>query len=126
MKRDAGPKFVHYMEPVLASLRVLGGSARPAEVVDKVAERLTVTDEMRAEQMSSGNPRFDNMVAWARFYLAKAGLIDSSKRGVWALTDKGRASKPLSPADALEVFRRVQETFSVGLNRPGFSGDLVT
>ena len=83
-------------------------------MVDKVAELLKVSDEKRAEQMASGNARFDNMVAWARFYLAKAGVIDSSKRGVWALTDKGRASKPLSAADALELFKSVQQTFSVG------------
>ena len=114
MKKNAGPAFVQYMEPVISSLRALGGSARPPEVVDKVAELLKVSDEKRAEQMASGNARFDNMVAWARFYLAKAGVIDSSKRGVWALTDKGRASKPLSPADALELFKSVQQTFSVG------------
>jgi restriction system protein len=114
MKKNAGPAFVQYMEPVIFSLRALGGSARPPEVVDKVAELLKVSDEKRAEQMASGNARFDNMVAWARFYLAKAGVIDSSKRGVWALTDKGRASKPLSPADALELFKTVQQTFSVG------------
>ena len=114
MKKNAGPAFVQYMEPVISSLRALGGSARPPEVVDKVAELLKVSDEKRAEQMASGNARFDNMVAWARFYLAKAGVIDSSKRGVWALTDKGRASKPLSAADALELFKSVQQTFSVG------------
>lgn len=114
MRKNAGPAFVQYMEPVISSLRALGGSARPPEVVDKVAELLKVSDEKRAEQMASGNARFDNMVAWARFYLAKAGVIDSSKRGVWALTDKGRASKPLSPADALELFKSVQQTFSVG------------
>jgi restriction system protein len=119
MKKNAGPAFVQYMEPVISSLRALGGSARPPEVVDKVAELLKVSDEKRAEQMASGNARFDNMVAWARFYLAKAGVIDSSKRGVWALTDKGRTSKPLSSADALELFKSVQQTFSVGPRKSG-------
>jgi restriction system protein len=113
MKKDLGPKFVQYMEPVIAALRALGGSARAAEVVDKVAELLKVHDEKRAEQTSNGNSRFDNMVAWARFYLAKAGYIDSSKRGVWALTDKGRVSKPLAPSDAMDVFKSVRQTFAV-------------
>lgn len=45
MKKDLGPKFVQYMEPVIAALRALGGSARAAEVVDWVAELLKVNDE---------------------------------------------------------------------------------
>ena len=36
----------------------------------------------------------------------------SSKRGVWALTEKGRASLPVSEADARAIFREVAATFS--------------
>jgi restriction system protein len=53
------------------------------------------------------------MVAWARFYLAKAGLVDASRRGVWALADKGRSAKPMSQAEALALFKQVHQTFSV-------------
>lgn len=117
MRKDRGPQFVQYMEPVLSALRDLGGSARPEEVVDQVAERLQISDEKRSEQMESGTARFDNMVAWARFYLAKAGFIDASKRGVWALTDKGRSAKPLSHADALAQFKQIHQEFSVERRR---------
>lgn len=112
-RKDRGPQFVQYMEPVLAALRALGGSARPEEVVDMVAELLKISEEKRAEQMESGTARFDNMVAWARFYLAKSGFIDASKRGVWALTDKGRSHKPLAHSEALGVFKEVHQKFSV-------------
>jgi restriction system protein len=113
MKKDRGPQFVQYMVPILAALRALGGSARPAEVVDKVAEILRVPEDKRSEQMESGTARFDNMVAWGRFYLAKAGFIDASKRGVWALTDKGRAAKPLSQDEALALFKEIHQVFSI-------------
>jgi len=106
-----GPAFVRYLGPVLAALHDLGGSARPAEVRDWIVHEGVVSEIEQAETMSSGTPRFDNQVAWARFYLAKAGLIDSSRRGVWALSDKGRAAHPLSPSQALEVFRTVQGRF---------------
>jgi restriction system protein len=106
------------MEPVLSALRSLGGSARPAEVVEKVAEILGIGDAERSEPMSSGTARFDNMVAWARFYLAKAGMVDASRRGVWALTDKGRAAKPMSHAQAIEMYKDVHQKFSVQARLP--------
>lgn len=121
MANERGPKFVHYMEPVLAALRLLGGSARPAEVVEKVAEILKVDDAARSEPTKSGIPRFDNMIAWARFYLAKAGLLDASTRGVWGLTDKGRSAPPMSHAEALAMFKDVRLKFAADAQRAGKS-----
>lgn len=105
-----GPKFVGIFWPVVKALKTLGGSARPAEVRDEVARMLRVSDAMRAEALPSGFPRFDNQVAWARFYLVKAGIIDSSSRGVWTLTDKGRALQDLPHKDALELFKSIHAT----------------
>lgn len=62
-------------------------------------------DEVQNELLPSGEPRFRNKVAWARFYLVKEGLVDSSKRGVWSLTERGRETK-LSGDEAREVFRK--------------------
>jgi restriction system protein len=72
---------------------------------------LDVSEDEQAEALPSGNPRFDNQVAWARFYLVRAGLIDSSKRGVWALSDQGRSAHPLSPDQSLQLFKSVQAGF---------------
>ena len=116
-QRD-GPRFVQYFGPILVALKALGGSARPAEVTDRVAADLNVSDEAQSELTSSGVPRFYNQVAWARFYLAKAGMIDASRRGVWTLTEKGRAAVPLSHAAALAVFRDVQGRFTGARNEP--------
>ncbi len=108
---STGPAFVRYFGPVLSALVDLGGSARPAEVREQIVASLGISEEEQAEIMSSGTSRFDNQVAWARFYLAKAGLIDSSRRGVWTLADAGRAAHPLSRKQALGIFRDVQSEF---------------
>jgi len=108
-----GPKFVSYFWPVIEALKSLGGSARPAEVREKIAARLGISDAAQAETLPSGFPRFDNKVAWARFYLAKAGIIDSSSRGVWTLTEKGLALTRLTHQEALDIFKDVHAQFHV-------------
>ncbi|MFO7631117.1 MAG: restriction endonuclease [Caldilinea sp.] len=112
MKREPqGPQFVRYFGPVIDALKELGGSGRPAEVRDKVAERLSISEDDQNQTLGSGQSRFDNQVAWARFYLVRASLLDSSKRGVWSLTEKGRDSS-LSHKEALVIFKEVRQQFS--------------
>jgi len=83
LKGGEGPAFVRYFAPVIAALKDLGGSARPPEVCDWIASHLGGSDEEQAEMLPSGvAPRFYNQVAWARFYLVRADIIDSSTRGV--------------------------------------------
>ena len=88
-KKDEGAQFVKYFGPLLDALRGLGGSAKAEEAVDRVADDLKVPDDVLNETLPSGSSRFRNQVAWARFYLVREGLIDSSKHGVWSLTEKG-------------------------------------
>jgi restriction system protein len=103
-----GPKFVQYFAPIIEALKALGGSARPAEATDWVASSLGVADDEQSERTATGVLRFYNAVAWARFYLAKAGIIDASRRGVWTLTEKGRTLPTLSHQGAFEIFKEVQ------------------
>ena len=106
-----GPQFVQMFSPVLETLKELGGSARPEEVRNHIIDRESITDEQLEQQTPGGVPRFHSHVAWARFYLSKDGLIDSSRRGVWSLTDKGRAIGALDQDDALALFKRVHQRF---------------
>jgi len=108
----SGPKFVRYFGPTLRALEQLGGSGRPSEVYDRVAEELSISDDEMTEKLPSGSPRFNNQVAWARFYLAKAGYIDASQRGVWSLTDKGRTRVTISQEESLALFREIHSQFS--------------
>jgi restriction system protein len=88
-----GPEFVRLFAPLLDTLRELGDSGRPKEVSENIAARLNLPDEFLNRTLKNGSSRFVNQVAWARFYLAKAGLIDTSRRGVWTLTELGRRSQ---------------------------------
>jgi restriction system protein len=105
-----GPEFVGLFAPLLDTLRELGDSGRPKEIAEKIAARLKLPDETLNRTLKNGSSRFANQVAWARFYLAKAGLIDTSQRGVWTLTEAGRLTK-LDREKALRVFHSVQKTF---------------
>lgn len=108
-RRARGPRFVLFFGPVLDALRELGDSGRPPEVRDRVATRLRLGEAQLSEQTAGGVPRFENQIAWARFYLVRGGYIDASERGVWALTEKGKRTK-LSAVQALDVFKSVRES----------------
>lgn len=105
-----GPEFTRFMAPLLEVLQTLGGSGRPAEAKEAVIAKLRLPDRELSAELKSGASRVENQVAWARFYLSKAGYIDSSNRGVWTLTEKGLKEK-LSVDDVLGVFKEVQRTF---------------
>lgn len=107
-----GPRFVRYFGPVLRALDHLGGSGRPAEVGELVASELKLPDSALTETVPSGTSRFKNQVAWARFYLSKGGFIDSSNRGVWTLTDKGRAMTKLQYPAAVVLFKDIHQQFA--------------
>jgi len=102
-KKDEGSQFIRYFGPLLDALRGLGGSGTPDEVVERIAQDMGLSDEVQNDLLPSGQPRYRNQVAWARFYLVREGLLDSSKRGVWSLTEQGRGTV-LSPEQAREIF----------------------
>ena len=107
-KTDSVPEFVKFMGPVVEALLELGGSGRPEEVRTCVVQALLIPEEEQAKRIPSGvQSRFENQVHWARFYLAKDGYIDSSQRGVWALTAKARELKQPDHSHWRDVYRRV-------------------
>ncbi len=107
---EEGAQFVRYLGPLLDALRELGGSAKSDEAIDRVALDLKLPDEILNATLSSGGSRFRNQVAWARFHLAREGLIDSSKRGVWSLTEKGFRTK-LTPEQGRDLFLKWVKIF---------------
>ena len=102
-KEEEGAQFVRYLGPILDALRELGGSGTPDEVVERIAKNLKVSEKDQNELISSGQSRFRNQIAWGRFYLVREGLIDSSRRGVWSLTEQGR-NTILAPKQSREIF----------------------
>ncbi len=116
MEKAKGPQFLRFCIPIVEALKELGGSGQPGEVTDTVLERLQISEEEQAKTLKNGGSRVRNQVAWARFYLAKTDLIDSSRRGVWALTEKGR-TESLSQDAVRQLFKNVQTNFSTKNNK---------
>jgi restriction endonuclease Mrr len=87
-------------------------------VAELVARKLGLPDDTIELLNKSGQSRFRNDVAWARYYLAEGGRIDSSRRGVWNLTEKGRNAPDLTDDDVNEL-RRVG--MGIGSSRLGSS-----
>ncbi len=104
-EKKEGTQFLRWFGPLLDALRTLGGSGTPDEATDKVAELCKVPESKQNELTESGQPRFRNQVAWARFYLKREGLLESSTRGVWRLTEKGQATH-LAYEEAQDIFRK--------------------
>ena len=115
-KNTEGTKFLRYFGPLLDALRKLGGSGSPGEVVEQIAAEMELSDEEQNETVPSGGSRLKTNVAWARFYLVREGLLDSSKRGVWSLTERGRSSH-VTVEQAGEVFSRWVKIFD-GQRKP--------
>ena len=111
-KGAAGPRFVQYFPFVLDLLRAHGGAAEPRDVYATLPTMTPVGDDELNSKTKGGQSKFENKVGWARFYLAKAGLIDGKKRGVWALTPEGRETF-LDQASSLALFKDVQARFKV-------------
>jgi 5-methylcytosine-specific restriction protein B len=123
--RPGGPRFVHYFDPVLEALRAHGGAATPEKVFDWVREHEDVPADELTGTHKNGQSKFENKVGWARFYLAKAGLIDAAKRGVWTLTSEGQNTS-LTHTEALALFQQVQARFKTADDEDEAAPETVT
>jgi restriction system protein len=111
MKQAKGPKFIRFCRPILEVMIESGGTGTSAEIVDRSLEISKVSEVEQEAVNKNGQSRVKNQVHWARQYLVWEGYLDSSKRGVWSLTDKGK-SVNLETFDAMEVFKNVQRRIS--------------
>ncbi|ACK65136.1 restriction endonuclease [Rippkaea orientalis PCC 8801] len=60
------------------------------ESIEYLAGIFNLTDEEKRELLPSGQQAiFDNRVGWAKTYLKKAHLIETTKRGYFRITDQG-------------------------------------
>jgi len=94
------PTFDQMMNPVLESLKLLGGSGTIEEINAKVFETLNLSDEILEilhNPDKSTQAEVEYRLAWTRTYLKKYGILENSSRGVWALTSKGRQTERLNP-----------------------------
>jgi restriction system protein len=100
------PSYPDYVAPVLAALRVRGGSATIEEIEEGVAEVMKLGEDLLAVPHGSGpRTQFQYELAWVRTYLKKVGAIQNSKVGIWSLTEIG---EKMTDDEARQVFARVR------------------
>lgn len=84
------PDFQTLMLPLL-EFASDGEDHRISDAVNAMAERFQLTPDERQALVPSGRQAtIDNRVGWSKTYLAKAGLLDGSRRGVLRITERGR------------------------------------
>jgi restriction system protein len=89
-----------YQTAMLPLLRLAGDGAehRFRDAVEQLATEFQLTDAERSELLPSGTaPLFDNRIGWARTYLKQAGLLQSLRRGVFRITEEGKALLARNP-----------------------------
>jgi len=83
------PDYQSLMLPVLKNVSD-GKEHKIRDIIETLAIEFQLTDEDRKELLPSGQQSiFDNRIAWAKTYLKKAGLVDSPKRAIIIITQRG-------------------------------------
>jgi restriction system protein len=88
------------------------------ETIEALADKFGLTDEERSELLPSGQQAvFDNRVGWARTYMKKAGLLETTRRGYYKITERGQEVLRKNPAKIDAAFLRQFPEF-VEFQRP--------
>lgn len=90
------PDYQALMLPVLRY--AASGAQQVPKLAEMIADDFGLSAEARAELLPSGKQRvLHNRIHWAKFYLSKAGLLESPARGVFVASEAGKQlleSKP--------------------------------
>jgi len=100
------------MNPVIQALRDLGGSGSIDEIYEKVVENLKLPDDVLSilHDSETGNTtEVQYRLAWARTYLKKYGVLESSGRRIWALTKKAESIKEVDAKDVQKFVRELDK-----------------
>ncbi|PZM96181.1 MAG: hypothetical protein DIU79_05710 [Actinobacteria bacterium] len=74
--------------PTIVAVRTLGGSGTTNEIVKTVIQQQDFTEEQQQVLLKNGpQTRLEFRLGWARSRLKSMGLLASSTRGVWTLTE---------------------------------------
>ncbi|WP_431688122.1 restriction endonuclease [Hahella sp. NBU794] len=100
--------FDQLMLPLMKALVNLGGSGSIDEIYEAVVDLEKFDEETRAilhNPEKSSQTEIGYRLAWARTYLKKAGYLENSSRGVWALTDKAKQAPEIDSREIVNYVR---------------------
>lgn len=110
MSKEIGPQFLKFFVPIVESLKELGGSGTPVEVIDLAIDKLRISEKEQQETIKNGESKVRNQAQWARLYLVKSGYISSSQRGIWTLTKIGQKDN-FTKKKAMEIIREQRKFY---------------
>jgi restriction system protein len=98
------PKYDDLYKPTLQVLTELGGSGS----IEEIEEALIAHQGISQEQLDvtypkSGASVMPDRMSWARSFLKLPAFIANPKRGVWVLTEAGRAAASKSNSEIKEI-----------------------
>ena len=97
---DGVPRRDDLLDPILATLHELGGSASRGELKNEVIENMGLPPDQT---------KLEYNVGFSISRLKQLGLIDNSERGVWSLTAKGRETQHVDPKEVARLVRQQRE-----------------
>lgn len=100
------------MNPLLQALGALGGSGSVEEIYNKVVELQGFSENVLLQLHDPENSNDSEVwyrLAWARTYLKKYGLLENSKRGVWALTAMAKGIEDVDPHEVVKAVRAMDK-----------------
>jgi restriction system protein len=90
------PDYQTLMLPVLKRASTI--PVRVPEIENFLADEFDLSQEERDELLPSGRQKvLHNRIHWAKFYMSKAGLVESPSRGRFVATDLGREILATNP-----------------------------
>jgi restriction system protein len=118
-----------YQATMLPLLRFAGDGAEHSlrEAIEALAGDFRLSPEERRELLPSGQQEvFDNRVGWARTYMKKAGLLRTTRRGFFEITERGTEALQKKPARIdgkfLEQYQEFREFKSLR-HQPSTNGE---
>jgi restriction system protein len=98
------------MNPVINAVKQLGGSGTNEEINNRVIELVDIPSEqveiLHNPDKGGGLTELEYRLMWTRTYLKNFGLLESSQKGIWALTPKGQKVGKVNERDVVRFVRQ--------------------
>jgi restriction system protein len=112
MNKEKIPTYDQLMNPLIKALKLLGGSGTIDEINEKVFEIENIPQEIINIPHGKDGSRseVEYRLAWTRTYLKSFGLLENSRRGVWAIVADKSAIDKVDPKEVVTYVRSLSKT----------------
>lgn len=84
------PTYQEFMRPLL-EIASNGNEIKIRDAINSLANQFHLTQDERLEKLPSGRVTvLDNRIGWAKTYLTKSGLLESTRRAHFVITERGK------------------------------------